>query len=268
MKSGEKSTLPVDINGFLRGQIEVWTQELRESNAVLLAYGESLNRMCHEFLSGRIVELSEPKKLVGAVLFARIVEIYQAVFVLASLGMRSASAVEFRALIEAYFHFCAIRDDDDYLDDFLDQFHVDKHRLAAGIANSESAGLAELREIFTSDRVDAAKEEKEQAGAKKITTAEAAKRGGNEGMYRTAYALLSAEVHTSARSLESHLIWNNEEKMIQGFRYGPDGKEFARTVGLSMILMCTVYEGICEFFSESVPSEIEEIRTKYTKNLS
>ena len=268
MKSGETYTLPMDTNGFLIGQIKIWTQDLKETNAVLVADGESLNRMCHEFIGGRTVDLSEPRQLVGAVLFVRIVEIYQAVLVLASLGMRSASAIEFRALIEAYFHFCAIRDDDDYLDDFLDQFHIDKHRLASGIANSESEGIAELREFFTSDRVDEAKKEKEDAGAKKITTAEAAKRGGNEGIYRTAYALLSAEVHTSARSLESHLIWSSEEKKIQGFRYGPDGKDFVRTVGLSIILMCTVYEGICEFFSEIVPKEIEEIRAKYTKDLS
>jgi len=256
-----------DEDGFLHGSIERWILDLKKENPILVADAERLNRMCHQFLNERSVKLDDPMQLIVAVLFARIVELYQAVLILASRGMRSASALAFRALIEAYFHFCAIRDDEKYLEEFLDQFHVDRHRLGGGIARSESKGLAELREYFTAERVEGAKRAKEEAGAKKITTEAAAKRGGNEGIYRTAYALLSAEVHTSVRSLESDLEWDEELQMIKSLRYGPDGHDFVRSVGLSTILLCEVYEGTCRAFSEEVPSEVEEMRRRHTKLL-
>ena len=260
--------MPVlDEDGFLQGSVDNWVRKHRASYQAFVSDAETLNRICHGFLSGRSIALDNPRQLVVSVLFVRMMELYQSVLLLTFRGMRSASAVSFRALIEAYFHFEAIRDDEWYLDEFLDQFHVDRYRLASGIAKSESEGLAELREYFTTDRIEAAKRDKEAAGAKKITTETAAKRGGNEGIYRTVYALLSAEVHTSARSLESHLVWDDESQSISGFRYGPDECNYAKQVGLSIVLLSNAFEEVCRVFEEACVSDVQEIKDRQHERL-
>jgi len=255
--------MPVlDKNGFLGGSIDKWICEHRTSHQTFVRDAEALNRICHEFFSGRSVALDHPLQLVISVLFVRMMEMYQSVLLLTFRGMRSASAVCFRALIEAYFHFEAIRKDEKYLDEFLDQFHVDRYRMVAGIAKSESEGLAELREYFTAERVEEVKRDKDAANAKNITTKEAAKRGGNEGIYKTAYTLLSAEVHTSARSLESHLVWDDESKSIRGLRYGPDASNYARQVGLSILLLSSAFEDVCRVFDEACVPVVHEIKDR------
>lgn len=257
----------LDEDGFLRGSIEEWMAERRANKQGLINYPERLTRICHEFLSRRTVELDNSRQLVVAVLFARMMELYQSVLLLTYRGMRAASAVSFRALIEAYFHFEAILSDQGYLDEFLGQFHVDRHRLGSGIARSESESLAELRKYFTGERIRATKRDMEAAGAKKITTEAAAIRGGNEGIYRTAYTLLGAEVHTSAISLESHLVWDDEAQRVTGLRYGPDECNFARYLGLSIVLLSGVLEEAWEVFEERRPSEAREIKERQNEEL-
>jgi hypothetical protein len=255
--------MPVlDEDGFLQGAVANWIYENRTRFQGFVNDAEALNRICHEFMIGRSIALDNPRQLVVSVLFVRMIELYQSVLLLTFRGMRSASAVCFRALIEAYFHFEAIRNDESYLNEFLDQFHVDRVRVASGIARSESEGLAELRDHFTTERLQAAKRDKEAAGAKKLTTEAAAKRGGTEGIYRTAYALLSAEVHTSARSLESHLVWDDESESISGLRYGPDEGNYAKQVGLSIVLLSGAFEEVCRVFEEPCSSIVHEIKDR------
>lgn len=259
--------LVLDENGFLSGAVDGWVAKHRDVNRVDVADAEELNRICHRFLSGRCVQLDDTRQLVVSVLFVRMMELYQSVLLLTYRGMRSASAVSFRALIEAHFHFEAIAKDPTYLDEFLNQFHIDRFRLGSGIATSESESLAELREYFTKERLNAAKQDKEAAGAKKITTADAAKRGGNEGIYRTAYALLSAEVHTSARSLESHLQCD-ESGEVTGLRYGPDEANYHRQLGLSVIIITEALEEVCRVLGADSPVDAVAIKERQNARLT
>jgi hypothetical protein len=252
----------LDDDGFLTGAIGGWVFEHRNHHLAEVSDAEELNRICHQFLSERQVDLGDTRQIVVSVLFARMMELYQSVLLLTYRGMMSASAIQFRALIEAYFHFEAIRNDPLYLDEFIDHFHVDRVRLGAGIARSESESLANLREYFTKERIESAKRDKDAVGAKKITTEEAAKRGGNEGIYRTAYALLSAEVHTSARSLESHLWWDDESNKITGFRYGPEEYNYSRYLGLSIEMLAECLEEACRIFGEQLPVEAMTIKKR------
>lgn len=252
----------IDEDGFLGQAGFAWEESHRAEKESILSETETLNRLCHAFLSERPVPLDGSRKLVTALLYVRLLEMFQSTVLLAARGMVSASSVSFRALIEAYFHFDAIRNDDSYLNEFLDQFSVDRRRMASGIFNSESESLDELRRYFTEETVADTKQKLKVAGIRPLTTAEAAKRGGNEGMYRTAYALLSADVHTSARSLESHLICDEETGEIAGLKYGQEKRNFERHLGLSVLIMCEVLEGIYEIFGESVPSELKKIEDR------
>lgn len=257
----------LDDDGFLQGLVDRWVREHRTSYQAFVSDAETLNRICHRFLSGRSIALGNPHQLVVSVLFVRMLELYQSVLLLTFRGMRSASAISFRALIDAYFHFEAIRNDESYLDEFLNQFYVDRHRIASGIANSESESLTELRRCFTVERAKSAKRDMKTANAKNITTEMAAKRGGSEGIYRTAYALLSEEVHTSARSLESHLLWEDGSQSISGFRYGPDECNYGKQVGLSIVLMSNAFEEVCRVFKEECASDILKIRDRQYERL-
>lgn len=237
----------LDENGFLGGRIADWMQRHRHSNQNLLALAQSVNRECHLFLNGRSVRVSEPKALTSVVLFARMMELYQGVLVVVDRGSRATTRIVFRAFLEAFFHFAALHRDSAYLDEYLDQFQLDRKSLINRIRNTNDPTLQNLREPINEALIA------EIAGidVRSVKIEEVARRGGCHNIYVTAYALLSRSVHSSAADLEAHLQLDPTSGDVVGFRYGPTDEETARTVGLAGMTMAEALDEISKDFAEN-----------------
>ena len=95
------------------------------------------------------------------------------------------------------------------------------------------------------------KEEIEKNGWEKLNVEEIAKRSGLISMYDTHYRLLSEEVHTVPRSLESLLSFT-EDQTPSTFEWGPNDQElpFTLLTGVQMLLvgmkaictLCGIYD--------------------------
>ncbi|QKO23545.1 DUF5677 domain-containing protein [Rhodoferax sp. BAB1] len=236
----------VDENGFLFGRIEVWTEQHRNANQPLLALAHSLNRECHKFLDGRSVSTSDPKQLTSTVLFARLMELYQAVLLVNDRGSRAAVRILFRAFLEAFFHFAAISKDSTYLNEYLDQFQLERKSLINRIRNTGDPALENLRKPISETLIS----ELENIDTRKVNIEEVARRGGCHNIYVTAYALLSRSVHSSAADLEAHLALDEKKESIVGFRYGPTNEETTRTIGLAGVTLTEALREISNDFSE------------------
>lgn len=255
----------LDENGFLSGRIDAWISQHRANHNDLLTLAEALNRESHAFLHGRAVTISDINRLTSIVLFARMMELYQAVLLVVDRGSRSGTRVLFRAFLEAFFHFAAIHKDSSYLEEYLDQFENERKSLINRIRKTDDPALEDLRRPIDDSLIA----ELQNIEVRRVNIEEVARRGGCHNIYVTAYALLSRSVHSSAGDLEAHLALNNERNNIVGFRYGPTDEETVRTVGLAGMTLADVLKevskdfdedrtGLCERFVVSFKSFLKE----------
>lgn len=241
-----------DQNGFLSGQIGAWIEAHQESHRDIIDRAQKLNRDCHRFLDDRSPNWDDEKQVVSYVLFIRILELYQAIIVVDKHGMTTPTQIIFRSLIEAGFHFFAIQKDADYLNDYFNQFHIQRQKLVNRLRNSTSDLLSTHRDSIDDTLLDDVKRLIEEYDAKQISMEEVARRAGQHEIYLTAYETLSREVHASISALDSHVRFNEVTKEIEGFKYGPSQKETARIICLSGLCLAEILGEVSNLFGEDL----------------
>jgi hypothetical protein len=239
-----------DENGFLGGLIQEWIETHRKSYGPVFVLAQELNRECHRFLDGRRVDPKSKLQVTTSVLFARMVELYQAIVVVIDRGMVTPGRIIFRVFLEAFFHFFAIHRDSEYLNEYLNQFHVQRKTMVNRIRNSTSPHLEELRRPIDINLVAEIRQTLDEKGVRKVSIEEVARKADLHDIYVTVYEVLSRAVHSSASDLESHLDYNTEKETIQGFRYGPSSEETARVVCLAGLAMAEALEQMFSNFGE------------------
>lgn len=239
-----------DENGFLEGKMQKWVTDHRKRHSALFSGSLRLNRECHRFLNARTVDLGSELQITTSVLFARMLELYQAILVVITWGMAAPARILFRAFLEAFFHFSAIHRDSEYLNEYLNQFHLQRKKMVNKIRNSTSPLLEGMRQPITEELLAEIKQILEEEGVQKISIADVANKAGLHEIYLTAYTILSRTVHTSASDLESHIDYNDEQGTIKGFKYGPSDEETTRVLCLSGMVMAEVLEQISSVFGE------------------
>ena len=256
-----------DENGFLGGLIEQWVESHQESFVEIFALAKELNRECHRFLDGRSVDPGSELQITTAVLFARMLELYQAIVLVVDRGMAAPARILFRAFLEAFFHFSTIYRDCEYLDVYLKQFHVQRKALVYRIRNSKLPLLEGLRQLVDESLLSEIKETIKQEGARKVSIEEVAKKANLYEIYVTAYAVLSRAVHSSPSDLESHLRYNAEKEVIEGFRYGPCAEETARAICLAGMCMIEALEQISNMFEEDRRESCSKLKESFQRVL-
>lgn len=257
-----------DENGFISGRIQHWIDDHQTRHEVIFSTALDLNRECHKFLSGRSVDLGSELQLTTSVLFARMLEIYQAILIVIGRGMTSAGRVLFRTYLEAFFYFAAIHRDPHFLKEYLNQFHVRRRSFVNRLRNSTSPGLEHLRKPLTDDLIVEIKQTMDQEKISKISVEKAAEKAGLHDIYLTAYAILSGAVHTNAADLESHLDYDEQENAIRGFKYGPSDEETRRIVGLASMTMAEALGTISQTFGEDRTEMCAEMKDSFWRMLS
>lgn len=241
---------PYDENGFLHGRIEHWVRVHRDTFSGVFAEAETLNRRCHEFLDGRSVALDNERQLVTSVLFARLLELYQGAIVLAERGLSTPVRIQFRAFLEAFFHRIAIHIDPGYLDDYLNQFHIQRQKLVNRFRHASSPRLKDLRQDLDEALVAEIAKTVKDEGAQRISIEDVARRAQLHDIYVTVYEVLSRAVHTSASDLESHLQLSKDSDEIVGFLYGPSSNETRRVICLMGMALSEALEQVSRTFGE------------------
>lgn len=240
----------IDENGFLEGRICDWITEHRDQHVAVFTAIRTLNRECHCFMDGRAIDATSELHATTIVLFARLMELFQGVFIRVEHGMTSVSSVVFRAYLEAYFYLMAIRTDPTFLKEYLDQLHIARKGLVNRIRHSNSTSLTALREVLDETLAHEISETIREQNIKPLNIEDVARRAGCHDIYATAYAILSGAVHTTAWDLEAHLVYNEANKTIEGLQYGPSDAGTARFLGLAGMVMAEALETVSSIFNE------------------
>lgn len=240
-----------DENGFLAGRIHSWSVSQRVAYRDMFERAHELNRDCHHFLAGRAIMLDKPKVVVASLLFARSLELFQSIVVVSERGMAAATRILLRGFLESSFQFFAIQRDPTYLDDYLDQFLIQKKKLLRRIRQSNSPNVESLRQAATDQLLQDTENAIRDAKASPISTEEVAKRDQMHDTYLTAYAVLSHAVHTGVSDIDHHIQVNTVTKETEGFRYEPSEEETRRAICLSGLTLADALELVSQNFEEN-----------------
>lgn len=239
----------MDENGFLEGRISQWMAADRDQHALVFQAIGELNRECHRFLDGRAVDITSDLQITTAALFARLMELFQGIFIAVEHGMISVGRIVSRSHLEAYFSLMAIHKDPTFLKQYMDQLHRDRRSLVNRIRASSDPDLTALRGALDDTLIAEINETIKNEHIKPLTTEDIARRAGVHAVYATAYAFLSGAVHTSGWDLESHVEYDDEDS-IRKFTYGPSNTETDKLLALAGLLMTEALETVSSIFGE------------------
>ena len=110
---------PYHRNGFIGNDIKVWMKDNSRDYVDLFQLAENLNSDCYTMLERARPHNKDKRELLVSCLFPRVMELFQATYLLVTRGMIPAANVVLRSLIETMFVVVAITKDNEALDSYI-----------------------------------------------------------------------------------------------------------------------------------------------------
>jgi len=211
---------PYHQNGFIGNDIKAWMESNRREYVDLFLLAEKLNSDCYSTLERARPHNKDKRELLVSCLFPRVMELFQATYLLVTRGMIPASSVMLRSLIETMFVLVAITKNNEALDSYILNDERERLITAKKIINDTSSALSEipLEEVI---RVKS-EIEKKLGGKKlpKLTTEYFAKKAELYDWYLTVYAVTSKSVHAAVKDMEQYLDIGPDNK-VKSIKFTP-----------------------------------------------
>jgi hypothetical protein len=229
-KANEGETLfEFDSDGFLTDRRRILESAISSAHDRLLKRARQINRDCHELIFAAPIHNRDPKEMLCATLFARVLEHYQATLLLLGTGLIAPAKVALRATIESVFATRAVAIDKEAWRAFINDDLFQRRKLIRRAQQHDHINLEGLREALTQEVIDHLEQQIEASGATPLKTEDLSKRAGMHEWYTTHYALLSKASHTNVRQLEAYLSLD-ESSEIRGVTYAPSMEEIPHLV--------------------------------------
>ena len=251
---------------FLELDTDQIISEIQKEYTGLWDLAIDTNKYTVEFQYSLNANTNKLHERVGITLYIRCLTNYQALLMLVSKGMLPQSQIMARALVETLFILVAISKDNGFASSYIG--HEEHQR--KGVLNK----LKRYKQSINSDDpdiqkatgiIEEVKANIKENNIKKLTTEEISKVAGLHSWYDTVYASTSTAVHTSARSLESHLVVDDDNAEIVSFRNEPHirGIELPLATGINSIHIAT--DAICDILDKEHTEENIALNARYEK---
>lgn len=220
-----------EVDGFLAEDLSGWASQVREKFKSWFELVSDLNRMAMRILYKATPMQSSSQQLVGALIFARSLQSYQAATLLAERGLLSDARTLVRSCAESAIALGGIAHDESFIDEIIDDYH--KHRLS--IANVMaidpecSKGLTP-QQLDGLEKISAEISAKYQSSKpKSVKWDVVATRVGMTTLYNTVYRGISGDAaHVTADALNRH-IQANDQADIECLIFEPSSKDLEDT---------------------------------------
>lgn len=206
---------------------------------------------------------AEKQKAIAAVLLARVIEVVEAGFLLASRGACVETATMFRVFLDAYFVLANFCSNTGFLSTYFRSDEAERLKLMRAASKRESDMFSEIREYASLElqsELDARiKAEKIQA----FNSFAYAENVGCGHIYDSMYRISSAAVHSTPRALEKLVEVDNEGR-ITHILLQAHGDSANRVLYDLHHFFCKALEGICDLFKKD-RAHVEEFGARGAK---
>lgn len=259
----------LEVEGFLSKEIITSLQGLKKVAGAPENIGDrkalELEVLAYDFnkLAMRVALLPYPlvrlSDFLTGVLFARLLQDYQAVLILAGRGMRAQARNMARSALESMFHCLAASENIElkkgrqlpiqYVDAALSAH--DSFRLR------QSKHLLELEALSTDTKLGIQRMMDEIRGKRpaSINLEALAEDLGRSDWYSQHYRLLSQDSHPSITAMEHHISASDSQESVNA-QFGQSYADFCDTITIAVMVL---FEAICSIKSHQLTEEMSEV---------
>jgi hypothetical protein len=197
----------MDFNekGFLGKAILEFSDAVEKSYPDFLQACYQINELAQETKFEFHTHSQDGQEVIAAFLFMRLLEGFQAVVILARLGLMIDAKIVLRGLLEVLFLLKLACEDKNFVMEYIRTSQVQRLKWMNIAHETKDPVFQSVRAYATSVRMQALKDDIQKYGVKDLSIEGVARRAKLHHVYNTDYRLLSAEVHTIPRSLERSL---------------------------------------------------------------
>lgn len=247
--------------GYLAPNLQERLDLANGKHAALFLLLPKLNQCAWAIQAELRVDNENPREILAACLYVRIVNLYQIGITLAHLGMKEELKVILRCILEPVFPLVAIEVDPDFTNELIRSEEYQRKDKFKKLRNLERRHQARQEQL---DMFEALIEEStrkiEATGARDFRVRCIAEKAGMLDQYETIYALMSGTLHASVRSLEELLDIDDQRPRIDSLRNIPSSDEFESL--LPALMESIIYGAIAvsRIFQFDLPNCVEEVR--------
>lgn len=250
--------------GFLSPETAAWIAKHRREAPQAFRIADDLNRAGVKALYASPPR-DDKQQLLVALLFARLLELYQSTLVLTERGSISAARSLLRVMCEASFYIRACAKDAAFIDEYVQDDRIRQKQLIDALtaippeANAVAAEIledlkrqaAELRSQIKADK---------QGALKAIDTAE---RADLLDFYRLFFVPYSNSVHSAVRDLNTHVV-ENAKGDIASLKWGPDSERVETTVDAAVQIFFVAVHALLQVFPRpELETEFERLWSEH-----
>lgn len=225
----------MDFNekGFLGTAVAEFSNAAEKEYANFFNACYRINEIAQDVKFEFQIHNQDGQEVMAACLFMRILNGFQAVIILARLGLVVDAKVVLRGILEALFILKLLCDEAKFVVEYVRTDQAQRLKWMNIAHQNTDPVFDSLRQYATPERMKTLKDELNTYGIKKLNIENVAKRAKLTTIYNTDYRLLSYEIHSTPRSLE-HYTAADQDEIITGFPWGPSDN------GLAYILFTAV----------------------------
>lgn len=259
----------MEEHGFLEVSSKSITKDIDQKHDGLWSLALKLNSAANKLQYNLSAHLNAPHELVGTPLYIRSISNYQAFLILVSKGMLHQSHIMLRALVEVMFPLVAISKDSAFAFEYIrHDEHSRKGVLSKLKRYKETVDKEDPRIEQTNEIIESIKDNIDTNDIHKYSTEELSIKAGLHSWYDTVYAITSAAVHTTPRSIEGHLVINEDDGAITGFKNEPEIDNIDTALSTGINTMQIAIEAICDIFSIDYPNSLKDLDEELQSHLN
>lgn len=241
------------VDGFLSPILNQWSDATRLSMPEWFALVEDLNRTAVGYLP-TLAPRRVDRELVGATLYARALQTFEACLIVARIGMLADAGTLARSIAETAFFLGGVA----CVDDFMDRMAADSnhHFFRLGNATLELKDRSGYPSDEGSEELKALLQDAKGKGhkSKAIDLRQLALEVGMDPLYDTVYRQLSGNAaHPSITSAERHVV-RDAQKQIEKLSFSPQRE------GLEQTFSCAIFALLCAMEATGKVFERQDIQ--------
>ncbi|MCP4552975.1 MAG: hypothetical protein GY834_13250 [Bacteroidetes bacterium] len=234
----------IEIDGFLSEESEKGRLNFNQNYQDIFDFSKELNQFCMKFMREQKIDWENKQQLIIKTLHIRILENFQAVFLILERGMMPQAKILTRAMLETVFILVALQKKPELVQNYLDQHEEGSKRTLKAFLQFKNEQLrAQVKENKIEENYIAKKNKLKEKELNPLTPKQWAVKAELEDFYSLYYTIYSNAIHSNLSALNDHMDESEKEPNLS---FGPSD-EFLYDVlkcGFSILFNATSHTAL------------------------
>ena len=251
-------TSTFESDGFLSDEMEDIRKTIAERFPRTFSKVYEVNAFAHKYWNSIQLENSNTLHLVLVCLLERILDSFQSVVHLMSMGLENDSDTITRSSVEAMFYVRKLTSDDEYLESYLATDPKQRKKIMTLVKNNPQNILSGIfNKLEVDDILNGIEQELKQLNIKNKSIETIAREVGLDDWYQLEYRNLSNETHIAPRTLEKFIVGDNSDEDVL-FNFNPRCDRLPAILITQCSIILHVLEDVEQIFQLGFEESIEQ----------